>query len=120
MLDKRSSTAHAALRAGAGTATKAVTAVAAAEGTLPAARRRDEADASANEADNGALRASKGAVATRRRRAEEAEMSMDDLPEIDLRNQTLHSSGFNHSTGRTAVGPARSGAHVNSTKTGRT
>jgi hypothetical protein len=84
MLDKRSSTAHAALRAGAGTATKAVTAVAAAEGTLPAARRRDEADASANEADNGALRASKGAVATRRRRAEEPEMSMDDLPEIDL------------------------------------
>jgi hypothetical protein len=80
MLDKRSSTAHAALRAGAGTATKAVTAVAAAEGTLPAARRRDEADASANEADNGALRASKGAVATRRRRAEEPEMSMDDLP----------------------------------------
>jgi len=90
MLDKRSSTAHAALRAGAGTATKAVTAVAAAEGTLPAARRRDEADTSANEADNGALRASKGAVATRRRRAEEPEMSMDDLPEIDLRNQTLH------------------------------
>jgi hypothetical protein len=82
MLDKRSSTAHAALRAGAGTATKAVTAVAAAEGTLPAARRRDEADASANEADNGALRASKGAVATRRRRAEEPEMSMDDLPQM--------------------------------------